>query len=411
EHWDSLQNKLPKSKGQAMVNWIAAAAAVIFIVSASAFYYYNSDSSASTAAAFDHSRKEIYQNQFNTSESLQAAVIDLNKFNSDNQVQIEENLIAEQIGSNNSGSNDIGSNNNDVLDHEVNTPITTAIEDMADELSLTVLEQKLLDAKNYAAEGGELAFELDVQMACEGASVKFNLSNEDAHGKYLWNFGDGKFSNEANPEHVYSAEGIYDITLSVTNQNDGQISTKTIEDLIVINPTPEAKFDWTFKSDGLTKPTAFISNESKNADHCEWVLNGEDFSNEINPAIELTTRGEHTVQLNATNEFGCKATKYEYISVDKDYMLLAREQISPNGDGKYDTFMPEALKDTDQEFEMTIYQEQVAIFQSTKAGDEWTGTLPDGTIAAIGQQFPWVVILRNSQGEEEYYSGTITIIP
>ncbi|NQX91207.1 MAG: PKD domain-containing protein [Flavobacteriales bacterium] len=285
------------------------------------------------------------------------------------------------------------------------------VEDEVAVMKLTKQEQQLLEAKEIAAEGGKLAFELDVQMACEGSSVKFNLSNEDANGKYLWNFGDGKFSNEANPEHVYSAEGIYDITLSVTNQNDGQISTKTIEDLIVINPTPEAKFDWTFKSEGLTKPTAFISNESKNADHCEWVVNGVEFGNEINPAIALTTRGEHTVQLNVSNEFGCQATKYEYISVDKDYMLLAREQISPNGDGKYDTFMPEALKDTDQSFELTIYQDQLEIFQSTSANNEWEGLLPDGSVAVVGQQFPWVVILRNAQGEEEYYSGTITIIP
>jgi PKD repeat protein len=34
---------------------------------------------------------------------------------------------------------------------------------------------------------------------------------------YLWNFGDGNFSSEANPVHIYANDAPYDITLEVTN--------------------------------------------------------------------------------------------------------------------------------------------------------------------------------------------------
>jgi PKD repeat protein len=34
---------------------------------------------------------------------------------------------------------------------------------------------------------------------------------------YLWDFGDGNFSSEANPVHIYTNDGPYDITLEVTN--------------------------------------------------------------------------------------------------------------------------------------------------------------------------------------------------
>jgi hypothetical protein len=34
---------------------------------------------------------------------------------------------------------------------------------------------------------------------------------------FLWDFGDGKFSNEQNPYHVYTANGYYDISLTVSN--------------------------------------------------------------------------------------------------------------------------------------------------------------------------------------------------
>ncbi|MGB1033360.1 MAG: PKD domain-containing protein, partial [Flavobacteriales bacterium] len=261
------------------------------------------------------------------------------------------------------------------------------------------------------AEEDFTAFGVDVKNACEGTSVQFELMTETSQGNYLWNFGDGHFSNEANPSHVYNNQGVYDITLSVTSKNDGQIRTKTIEDLIVINPTPVALFDWTFADKQNQKPTVKIENNSQHADQCRWMIDNTEVSSEINPAIALTTKGEHEVLLKVTNQFGCEATKYKYINVDKDYKLLAREQVSPNGDGKYDSFMPEALQYNDQDFKLTVYNNQELIFESTDANVPWEGELLDGSKATVGQQFPWVVILYHENGEEEYYSGTITIIP
>jgi hypothetical protein len=37
------------------------------------------------------------------------------------------------------------------------------------------------------------------------------------HMKYQWNFGDGIFSNEQNPIHLYNSFGIFDVGLSVTD--------------------------------------------------------------------------------------------------------------------------------------------------------------------------------------------------
>ena len=65
----------------------------------------------------------------------------------------------------------------------------------------------------------------------------------------------------------------------------------------------------------------------------------------------------------------------------------------------------------DQAFKLMVYNNQELIFESTNADHAWEGDLPDGSKATEGQQFPWVVILYHENGEEEYYSGTITIIP
>jgi gliding motility-associated-like protein len=46
--------------------------------------------------------------------------------------------------------------------------------------------------------------------------------------KYLWNFGDGEVSNEINPLHTYTTEGIYEATLEVTLKN-GTTASQTYE--------------------------------------------------------------------------------------------------------------------------------------------------------------------------------------
>ena len=64
--------------------------------------------------------------------------------------------------------------------------------------------------------------------------------DEDGISKYLWNFGDGTTSNETNPEHVYSAGGVYNVTLIVWDiYNATSTITKTIEVFANISKTGE----------------------------------------------------------------------------------------------------------------------------------------------------------------------------
>jgi PKD repeat protein len=62
--------------------------------------------------------------------------------------------------------------------------------------------------------------------------VMFNgESSTDQHGQivtYAWDFGDGNSSNWTNPIHQYEQPGIYDVVLTVTD-NDGMMATSTIQ--------------------------------------------------------------------------------------------------------------------------------------------------------------------------------------
>jgi PKD repeat protein len=399
--WNRLETQLPNSPSSNLANLVAAAAFVAVMLGGAAIWYYTSNASASAGAISGNSRKEMDTNYFQVVEAKKELVA-LHDAQSDS--------ADERIDANNSKRDaDQGTQ----LLAEKSTPSNTSevdvIEDQQEETTVVAvdpIEEKLLSSK----EDG-LAFKPSVRSACEGSAVEFNLFTEGNDGNYLWNFGDGNFSNEVNPVHTYMKQGVYDITLSVTGKEDGQIRTKTIENLIVINPTPEASFDWEFLENPNEKPTIKVLNQSEFADQCEWLVDDSVASEEINPSIAFKNKGEHSVRLTVSNRFGCTDTKYSYVNVDKDYKLLAREQISPNGDGKYDSFMPEALKDGSRSFKLSVYDGQEVIYETRDATQPWDGTVPGNLTAQIGDKFPWIVILYNKKGEEEYYSGTITIIP
>ena len=62
-------------------------------------------------------------------------------------------------------------------------------------------------------------------------AVKFTstTSGGDENYTYLWDFGDGTSSSEANPSHTYSSAGSYTVKLTVTDGNNGRVeSTKTL---------------------------------------------------------------------------------------------------------------------------------------------------------------------------------------
>jgi PKD repeat protein len=53
---------------------------------------------------------------------------------------------------------------------------------------------------------------------------------------HSWDFGDGATSTEQSPTHTYDEQGIYIVSLTVTD--DGGASNMTLQDVEVTDPTP-----------------------------------------------------------------------------------------------------------------------------------------------------------------------------
>ena len=228
------------------------------------------------------------------------------------------------------------------------------------------------------------------------------------NGSYLWNFGDGSFSNQENPAHVYKSAGIFDVSLSVTDPNNGQISTIAMRDLITINPKPEADFEWTYINSPVGEPTAKFVNTSINANTFIWKFSDNKTSTEISPSVIYNAKGKQAVILEVHNSFGCTDEQVKIVQVNADFNLGAESSVSASDI----SFMPEALKKGGNKFKLTVYDGENIVFESNSKTKAWKGESKGGKKAIAGQKFPWIVLIYGENGTDaRYYSGTVTIVP
>jgi PKD repeat protein len=253
-----------------------------------------------------------------------------------------------------------------------------------------------------------LFIEPSIRTACAGTEVNFTAKNSPKNGSYLWNFGDGSFSNQENPVHIYKKAGTFDVSLSVTNPNDGQISTIAMRDLITINPKPEADFEWSYTNSPVGEPTAKFVNTSVNANSFVWKFTENRTSSEVSPSVIYNSKGKQPVILEVHNTFGCKDEQIKIVQVNADFNLGAVLKMNENDIA----FMPEALKKGGNKFKLIIYDGENIIFESTSKTKLWKGDMKGGKKATAGQQFPWIVLIYGEDGNDaRYYSGTLTIVP
>ncbi|MCG2825184.1 MAG: PKD domain-containing protein, partial [Thermoplasmatales archaeon] len=80
-----------------------------------------------------------------------------------------------------------------------------------------------------------------------GVEIEFTSTSTDPESDtltYLWTFGDGETSIEANPKHTYDSAGTYEVTLKVTDAYDAEhtstATTITIKAATITEPTTGA---------------------------------------------------------------------------------------------------------------------------------------------------------------------------
>ena len=250
------------------------------------------------------------------------------------------------------------------------------------------------------------AMTASVQEACAGTEVHFALNGLDQEGSVLWNFGDGGFSQDVAPSHIYENAGSYDITVSVRAPGDGMIRTRTVENMIVVRPKPAAKMNWEFSEATADQARIHFINETEDASSSTWLLEQEGLKE---PQTLLEIPGDYHVNLVASNKFGCQDIAVEDIQLGSRKDAIAPALFSPDGDGRYDTFMPLMVMDFEGDWSLTIWDGDIQVFETNTARTPWKGQVGENHTAEIGKTYTWKLSATTPTGEQLLFVDEVLI--
>jgi len=243
--------------------------------------------------------------------------------------------------------------------------------------------------------------EASVRTGCTGLTIRFDAPEEyGKDAKYLWNFGDGYFSNEANPSHTFNKEGVFDVSLSVTSLSSGQISSNVVQAMIEVVDAPVANFDLVIAS----MDEIALKNNSSNAENTDWEINGESQGVSSDISLSLTDNTKYEVRLLAQADGTCVDTLEKSIHVVK-----AGNQFPKAYSSAYATdYSPGAIVDNGQVMDFRVYDKSNGEEVYRSSGPKgWDGTKSNGESAKKGE-YVWVMVV-DSDESVDIYKGVVNL--
>lgn len=146
---------------------------------------------------------------------------------------------------------------------------------------------------------------------CEGNSISFtdgSTSTSGAISGWNWDFGNGATSTTQNPTQLFSAEGVYNVSLEVTTVDGCTGSTTQMVD-VWPNPAP----NFVVSNVCLGNSTSFVdastvSNQFTSNTITQWSWDfgdGQGTATSQMPSYTFGLEGTYNVQLTATTNNGC----------------------------------------------------------------------------------------------------------
>ena len=150
-------------------------------------------------------------------------------------------------------------------------------------------------------------------LSCPGAIVNYLNSSTGPGLIYLWSFGDGGTSINANPTHTYLADGVYSVKLVIFDQYGCTDSITRTNYVTIITPIA----DFTVSDSVGTCPPLIVNftNTSQHFTTFSWDFGDGSSSPSPNPSHFYNIPGTYFAILTITGPGGCTVTKQQKITV------------------------------------------------------------------------------------------------
>ena len=245
---------------------------------------------------------------------------------------------------------------------------------------------------------------------CVSFCVDF-INTSYGSSNYLWNFGDGNYSNIQSPTYCYTSTGVYSVEL-ITISDSLCYDTLNIQNYITVYPLPLADFTIYPPSASVIDPI-FNFTDNSSSDVVQWYW---DFGDGYNQNNLLTfehvypsdiNSGTYSVNLYVVNQFGCVDTITHYVIITPYSSLYVPNSFTPNGNGLNDIFY--AYGQGIISFDMRIYDRWGNyIFRSLDINIGWDGKV-NGRMA-LNDVYVYKIIYSDLSGESKQLVGTVTLV-
>ncbi len=236
-------------------------------------------------------------------------------------------------------------------------------------------------------------------------------NNSTAFGAmtYLWDFGDGSTSTQANPSHTYTVPGYYDITLTVTTNDAcaGSYSL-TLDSLILMQDAPTAALSANQTTITGVNPQVTITDISQGSDSVIYNISTGDIIYDADFTYLFQDTGYYTIEQIAFTQAGCRDTASLQVYVEPYFMFYSPNAFTPNGDQNNDAFIQKGIGV--KTYYLEIYNRWgEKVFTTEDIEEGWNGYEQDGK-KAKQDVYAYKTIIVDVFGETHTYSGEVYLI-
>ena len=255
------------------------------------------------------------------------------------------------------------------------------------------------------------AFSASDFTGCAPEEINFiNTSTIDGTDpEWNWDFGDGNFSDEEHPSHIFEVSGTYNVQLSFITA-EGCISEIAHNVEIVIYPNPIA--DYTYSpTKPLINEEILFENLSIDFQDLLWDFGDGTFSEEENPSHTYADVGDYFVSL-IVNYEECFDTLTRVITITEPLIFYVPNVFTPDGDSFNESFVPIFTAGYDPyDYHLTIFNRWgEIIFESYNTEMGWNGTYGNGPLVEDGV-YVWLIQVGDPRTDERYeFVGNVTLV-
>jgi gliding motility-associated-like protein len=249
-------------------------------------------------------------------------------------------------------------------------------------------------------------------VGCNPAEVFFeNLSTPmDSEVQFFWDFGDGNFSSEFSPSHMYEEPGLYTIQLDMVFPFGCQYS----EDFPLVRILEGPSTDFAFSPDNSTnfEPQVHFTDLSLNADRWFWDFGGVETSTLQNPSFDFPDTGLFQVKLTSFHPTtNCTDTITRTVDIMPAVMLQLPNAFTPNNDAKNDFFTVSGSFDGLFDYNMSIWNRWgEKVYETTDIRIGWNGLKNNSGEESPQGIYVYKVIYSTGRGDRQVQEGHVTLL-